>query len=191
MALQNLGERQFKYLVYLNGIMFLGYLLLTFSYLFHFAGRDIAENAMVPAQEFTPVFIIGMCSLVFAFTCGEFFGLLRYQFSASADEPGAQGLRPVATRSLNVFFVLSIFFYLLRTGLQESFLEKVFMTGLPIFLGIYLIFILKCLNQAHMMAPWYYRFKFILLFVCLAGQLLANIMLFFPNFIATILSISS
>ena len=65
------------------------------------------------------------------------------------------------------------------------------MTGLPVFLGIYLIFVLKCLNQAHMMALWYYRFKFILLFVCLAGQLVANIMLFFPHFIATLLPIPS
>ncbi len=191
MTLLNLGERQFKYLVYLNGIMFSGYLLLTFSYLFHFASRDIAENAMITAREFTPVLIIGMCSLVFAFICGEFFGLLRYQFNASADEPGASGLRPIATRSLNVFFVLSISFYLLRAGLQESFLEKIFMTGLPIFLGAYLIFVLKCLNQAHMIAPWYYRFKSILLFVSLTGQLIANIMLFFPHFVATILPIPS
>lgn len=191
MALQNLGERQFKYLIYLNGIMFVGYLLLTFSYLFHFANEDIAEKAVITAREFTPVLIIGMCSLVFAFTCGEFFGLLRYQFKASSDEPGAQGLRPIATRSLSVFFLFCISFYLLRAGLQESFLEKAVMTALPIFLGAYLIFVLQCLNQAHMVAPWYYGFKFILLFVCIAGQLIANIMLFFPHFIVTLLPIPS
>tara|TARA_R110002095_G_scaffold183734_3_gene160904 strand:+ start:1032 stop:1607 length:576 start_codon:yes stop_codon:yes gene_type:complete len=191
MAVQNLGERQFKYLVSLNAIVFLGYLLLTIGYLFQFSARDIAENPFGTAAEFTPVLIIGMCSLVFAFTCGEFFGLLRYQFNATEDEPGAQGLRPTARRSLNVFFLLSISFYLLRPGLQESLLEKVFLTVLPIFLGSYLIFTLNCLNQAHMMAPWYYRLKFILLSVCLVGQLVANIMLFFPGFIATLLPISS
>lgn len=191
MALGNTSERQFKYLLSLNAIVFFGYLFLTFSYLFQFASRDIANNAVITAQEFTPVLIIGMCSLVFAFTCGEFFGLLRYQFNATNDEPHAQGLRSLAIRSLNVFFMVSVLFYLLRPGLQESFLEKIFLVGLPILLGSYLIFTLKRLNQAHMMAPWYYRLKFILLLVSLMGQLIANIMLFFPRFIVTILSITS
>ena len=180
------GERQLKYLTYLNAFVFLGYLTLALGYLFKFSARDIAQTPFITAAEFTPVFIIAMCSLVLSFTCGEFFGLLRYQFSAQDEEPGSAGLRLIATRALSIFFMSSICFYFLRAGLRESFLEKVFFIALPFLLGSYLVFILKRLNQAHRVPPWYFKLKSILLYACILGQLIANIMLFFPKFIATI-----
>lgn len=72
------GARQIKYLCYLNAIVFLGYLLLALGYLFKFSTQDVSQNPLLTATEFTPVLIIGMCYLVLSFTCGEFFGLLRY-----------------------------------------------------------------------------------------------------------------
>lgn len=186
---KNAGQRQFQYLNYLIALVFLGYLALAVGYLFYFADRDIASNAVLTAREFTPTLILGMCYLIMSFTCGEFFGLLRYQFNAAPDEPGSKGLRVMAARSLNVFFMCTLCFYFLRAGLKEGLLEKIFFVGMPVFLGGYLIYILKRLNQAHMMAPWYYHLKLILLSACILGQLIANIVLFFPAFLVTIPSI--
>ena len=166
--------------------MFLGYLLLALGYLFKFSTQDVSQNPLLTATEFTPVLIIGMCYLVLSFTCGEFFGLLRYQFDSQNQEPGFSSLRLIATRSLSIFFMGSISFYFLRAGLQESFLETIFFILMPLFLGSYLIFILKRLNQAHMMAPWYYNMKITLLSACILGQFIANMVLFFPEFIATL-----
>lgn len=182
----NRSARQLKYLNYLNAIVFLGYLALALGYLFYLSGRDVAQAPLMTASEFTPVFIVAMCYLVLSFTCGEFFGLLRYQFSTKEGEAGSDGLRLFATRSLSIFFMINISFYFLRAGLKEGFLEKMFFIVLPVFLGGYLIFILKRLNEAHMMAPWYFKLKSILLYACILGQLIANIVLFFPEILATL-----
>ncbi len=180
------SERQLKYLSHLNAIVFLGYLVLAFGYLFRFSAGDLVQNSLTTAAEFTPVLIIGMCYLVLSFTCGEFFGLLRYQFDTQEGEAGSSALRLIATRSLSVFFMITISFYFLRAGLKEDFLEKIFFTVIPLFLGGYLVFILGRLNQAHMMPPWYFRLKSILLYACILGQFVANIVLFFPEFIVTL-----
>ena len=182
----NRSERQLKYLSYLNAIVFLGYLSLALVYLFELSARDVARDAVITAQEFTPVFIVAICYFVLSFTCGEFFGLLRYQFSTKEGEVGSDGLRLFATRSLSIFFMITIGFYFLRAGLKEGFLEKLFFIVIPVFLGSYLVFILKRLNEAHMMAPWYFKLKSILLYACILGQLIANIVLFFPEILATI-----
>lgn len=180
------SERQLKYLSHLNAIVFLGYLVLAFGYLFRFSSGDLVQNSLTTASEFTPVLIIGMCYLVLSFTCGEFFGLLRYQFDTQDGDVGSSSLRLIATRSLSIFFMITISFYFLRAGLKEDLLEKIFFTVMPVFLGGYLIFILRRLNQAHMMASWYFRLKTFLLSVCVLGQFIANIVLFFPEFIVTL-----
>ena len=180
------GERQFRYLCYLTAFVFVGYLGLAFAYLFRFAKYDASQMAFQSALEFTPVLIIGLCYMFITFTCGEFFGLLRYQFAATKAELKGENLRRIATRSLGIFFVTIICFYFLRPNLDEDILEKVFLIFTPTFLGSYLMFILYKLNQTHLLTQWYFKLKFALLLICIISQLIANIVLFFPDFVAKI-----
>ncbi len=180
------GEKQIKFLVSLITMVMIGYICLGFGHIMGWSSTEIFKNPIQSTYEFMPVMIIGMCSFYILFTCGEFFGLLRYEFTLDEDAPGKQGLRLIAVRSLSVFFVSVVCFYFLRIGFEEVLLEKIFLSGLPFLIGIYLIIILGRLYRAHFMPHWYFRQKRILLIFCVFSELLANTFLFFPEILVKI-----
>lgn len=179
---KKLGEPQIKFLSYLIFIVMISYISLGFGHLFGWSATNLFRNPVQSTFEFMPVMIIALCNFYLFFTCGEFFGLLRYQFVLDEDAPAQAGFRLIAVRALAIFFVGTVCFYFLRIGFDESFFEKIFLTGLPLLMGSYLIIILGRLYRVHLMPTWYFRQKRILLFFCVISMLLSNVILFFPLF---------
>lgn len=180
------SAQQFKFLSYLSALVFVGYLGMALSYLFEFSSQDIAANPVMTAREFTPVLIVGMCYFVYVFTCGEYFGYLRYQFFVPPDAPGLVGIPLIATRALTLFFMIGIFYYFLRAGFREALWERIFFCAAPFLMGLYLIALLKRLFRDHRLPLWYYRLKYGVLACAMVGQWVANMVLFFPEFVAKI-----
>ena len=180
------SEKQIRFLAFLIMFVMMGYISLAFAFLFGWSNLDLFANPVQTTFEFMPVMIIAMCSFFIVFTCGEFFGLLRYQFSPSAKEPASRGLALISLRMLSVFFLIFVCFYYLRIGFNESLLEKLFLTGLPLLMGIYMIMISGRLYRSHFMPYWYFRQKRILLIFCVFSQFLANTILFFPEILVKI-----
>lgn len=188
-------ESRFRFLIALVSLVFLGFLGLALVYLLEVSNRfDYGLTV-----EFMPVMVIGFCNMILAFTAGECFGLLRYQFKSStrvqeaAPEPFSENtfpqrsdlsLKRLALRSVGVLFLLVILFYYLRAGFTESLPEKFFLTFAPVFLVFLLYSFVRQVYLSHFMPLWYFRLKQITLIAALLGISIANIKLFFPNLLA-------
>lgn len=184
MKRNQVDEKQIKFLVFMILFVLIGYICLAFGHILGWSSTYIFQNPIQSTYEFMPVMIVAMCTFYLVFTCGEYFGLLQYNFDSTAD--GSVGLRLIAARTLSIFFVSLVCFYFLRIGFDESLGEKIFLTAVPFLMGIYLIIITGRLYRVHVMPYWYFRQKRILLIFCVFSELLANTFLFFEEILVKI-----
>lgn len=179
--IQNNSSATLKFSIYLNAMVFGGYLLLLVAYLIHPSSLYKTPDNL----EFMPVFVIGFAFLYIAFTCGELFGHLNHP----ALLYGQSALIKPARRSLTLFLFSIIFFYFLRSGFQEDFFQKLALILMPAGIFIYLFYFIYVFYSLKIFQRDYMILKMILLGLAAFSSLISLFKLFFPDKLEKILSL--
>lgn len=163
-------------ILYFTSFVYVGFLFLLIGYLLKFKEPNLIQSG----KEFTPVFIIAFCLLYVVFTCGEYFAL-----GSTLSDPrivtGAAERRfsnRLAHVSLWIFFLISMLFYYLRSGFQETTFDLGILIGGPILMAVLLIYSTFLLFRHEAITRWYRDLKMAILVLCALSTLIAQTFLF-------------